>query len=107
MREEIYRLLSPPERGTPKYWAVTAAREISNPAAAGHGFYAHLQSLRQLGHGPWIHGRLLDVRPLRALHGAIRYRTRDIAPEEVGWKRGKGRGRHLISGFGAKVTPCL
>ncbi len=30
MREEIYRFLSPPERGTPRYRAITAAREISN-----------------------------------------------------------------------------
>ena len=30
MREEIYRLLSPPERGTPRYRAMTAAKEISN-----------------------------------------------------------------------------
>ena len=38
MREEIYRLLSPPERGTPKYWAVTAAREISNLLLLAMGF---------------------------------------------------------------------
>ena len=30
MSEEIYRFLSPPERGTPRYRAITAAREISN-----------------------------------------------------------------------------
>ena len=30
MRDEIYRLLSPPERGTPRYRAMTAAKEISN-----------------------------------------------------------------------------
>ena len=29
MREEIYRFLSPPERGTPRYRAITAAKEIS------------------------------------------------------------------------------
>ena len=28
MREEIYRLLSPPLRGTPRYRAMTAAKEI-------------------------------------------------------------------------------
>ena len=38
MREEIYRLLSPPERGTPKYWAITAARESSNLLLLGMGF---------------------------------------------------------------------
>lgn len=38
MREEIYRLLSPPERGTLKYWAVTASREISNLLLLGMGF---------------------------------------------------------------------
>ena len=30
MREEIYRLLSPPERGTPRYRAIAAAKEVSN-----------------------------------------------------------------------------
>ena len=30
MREEIYRLISPPERGTPKYWDMAAAKEISD-----------------------------------------------------------------------------
>ncbi len=30
MREEIYRFLSPPERGTPRYRAITAAKEICN-----------------------------------------------------------------------------
>ena len=29
MREEIYRFLSPPERGTPRYRAIIAAKEIS------------------------------------------------------------------------------
>ena len=30
MREEIYRLLSPPERGTPRYRAIAAVKEVSN-----------------------------------------------------------------------------
>ena len=30
MREEIYRFLSPPERGTSRYRATTAAKEISD-----------------------------------------------------------------------------
>ncbi len=29
MRENIYRFLSPPERGTPKYRATAAAKELS------------------------------------------------------------------------------
>ena len=29
MRQNMYRLLSPPERGTPKYRVITAAKEIS------------------------------------------------------------------------------
>ena len=30
MREEIYRFLSPPERGTPRYRAIAAVKEVSN-----------------------------------------------------------------------------
>lgn len=30
MREVLYRLLSPPQRGTPKWWATTAASKISD-----------------------------------------------------------------------------
>ena len=30
MREAIYRFLSPPERGTPRHRAITAAKEICN-----------------------------------------------------------------------------
>ena len=30
MREEIYRFLSPPERGTPRYRAITAVKHIAN-----------------------------------------------------------------------------
>ena len=30
MREEKYRLLSPPERGTPKWRVITAAKKISD-----------------------------------------------------------------------------
>ena len=30
MREEIYRFLSPPEPGTPKYRGIAAAKEVSN-----------------------------------------------------------------------------
>ena len=30
MRENIYRFLSPPERGTPKYRATAAAKELSD-----------------------------------------------------------------------------
>ena len=30
MREEIYRFLSPPEHGTPRYRAIAAVKEVSN-----------------------------------------------------------------------------
>ena len=30
MREVLYPLLNPPQRGTPKWWAITAAKGISD-----------------------------------------------------------------------------
>ena len=38
MREEKYRLLSPPERGTPKWRVITAAKKISDWLLLALGF---------------------------------------------------------------------
>ena len=91
MREEIYRFLSPPERGTTRYRAITAAKEISKLLFITLGILVIARACGNFDASPGSPGDYVILALWGGSRGAIRRRTRDMAPEETGRNREKER----------------
>ena len=99
MREEIYRLLSPPERGTPRYRAIAAVKEVSNWLIITLGIILVARACGAFNPDPGSAGHYL-ILALILVFTARFVRACGMAPEEVGWNWEKGRPRHLAATAG-------